>query len=340
MSNEIIKLIAKTAEGENLTGAEISRAFQIMLLGGATPAQIAALLVALRMKGETVEELTGAAQMLREKAVYFPAPENAIDTCGTGGDHSGSLNISTAVAIITAACGVPVVKHGNRSVSSQSGSSDVLSALGVNLHATQEQMQEALEKCNLCFLATPQYHPGMRHVAPIRQELKLRTIFNLLGPLANPARVKRQLLGVYAQDRQEMLAKALRELGSEHVWVVHSEDGLDEISIAAPTRVVELRNGEIREFTIVPEDAGLPRHPLETIQGGDAAFNASALEDLLAGFPGAYRDTVLLNTAAALMIAGKTLTLAEGVLMAAEAIDSGKARTGLDQLAIITRPQS
>lgn len=337
MSNEIQRYLAKVVEGSDLTSQEMERAFQIMLVGGATPAQIAALLVALRMKGETVAEITAAAKVLREKSIHFPAPDHAIDTCGTGGDHSSSLNISTAVAIVTAACGVPVVKHGNRSVSSKSGSSDVLAALGVNLHASQEQMQQALAECNLCFLATPFYHQSMRHITPIRQELKLRTIFNLLGPLANPAKLKRQLLGVYARDRQRMLAEVLRDLGSEYVWVVHSEDGLDEISIAAPTHVVELKNGVITEFDITPEDAGLSRHPLKALQGGDANYNAQYLERLLAGTNDAYRDTVILNTAAALIIAGKTTSLAEGVPLAETAIDSSDARQVLNQLIAISR---
>ncbi len=339
MTNEIIKFIAEAVEGKDLTIENSARAFQIMLAGGATPAQMAAMLVALRMKGEKTSELIGATLALRERSEHFPVPESTIDTCGTGGDNSGSLNISTAVAIVVAACGIPVAKHGNRSVSSQSGSSDVLNALGVNLQASPEQMQQALAECNLCFLATPYYHKSMRHITPVRQELKLRTIFNLLGPLANPAQVKRQLLGVFAANRQQMLAEAARELGSKHVWVVHSNDGLDEISIASHTRVVELHEGTIREFSISPEDAGLPMHPLEALRGGDATHNAHALERLLAGAKSAYRDAVLLNAAAALIVSGTTQTLTEGVSLASAAIDSGKARQTLNQLIAVTAIQ-
>ncbi len=333
---EIQQLIAKVVDGNSLTRAESERAMQMMLTGGVTPAQIAALLVALRIKGETVEEIAGAATVMRQKALPFIAPDNAFDTCGTGGDQSGSVNISTAVAIVLAACGVPVVKHGNRSVSSRSGSADVLEALGVNLSASAAKMAEILKRCNLAFLMAPQYHPSLRHVSPIRQELKLRTIFNLLGPLANPAQLRYQLLGVYAPELLQPMAEVLSALGALSAWIVCGAEGLDEISISGATQVVALHHGQYRAFTLHPSDAGLPTHPADALRGGDATENAKAMERLLAGAEGAYRDAVLLNTAASLVIAGKVSELKEGAAQAAAAIDSGRAREVLDCLALHT----
>jgi anthranilate phosphoribosyltransferase len=337
MINELQKFINKAVEREDLTTEEATRAMHIMLTGGATPAQIAAYLVALRMKGETVAELTGSALTLRSKCTPFPAPASAVDTAGTGGDHSGSVNVSTAVAIVTAACGVPVVKHGNRSVSSRSGSADVLEALSVKLNAAPEQMQQALAECNLAFLMTPLYHKSMRQITPIRQELKIRTLFNLLGPLVNPAQVKRQLMGVFSRELLLPIAEVHRALGTEHAWIVWGAEGLDEISISGVTYCAELKNGNITEFTLTPADAGLPNHPLEALKGGNAEYNARAMERLLAGEKGAYRDAVLFNTAATLIIAGHTQTLPEGVAKAATAIDTGAARQVLDDLVRITR---
>ncbi len=328
--------IEKTVSGESLTDEEALRAFQIMMSGGATPAQMAALLVAMRINGETVSEMIGAAKAIRHNALTFDAPEGAIDTCGTGGDATGTYNISTATAIVAAACGVPVVKHGNRSVSSKSGSADIMRVLNVDLTAPAEVMQQALHDCNLCFLMAPTYHKAMRHVAPVRQELGMRTLFNLLGPLSNPGGVKRQLMGVYSADLIEPLAKVLRELGCEHAWVVHGHGGLDEISLTGPTKAAILKDNEITLTEIHPSDAGLELCEMEELKGGEATENAAALEQVLAGKKSAYRDIVCLNTAASLVIAGKTNNLAEGVILSAEAIDNGSARHVLNQLIEIT----
>ncbi len=328
--------LEQVVDGYNLTQENALRAFFIMMSGGATPAQMAAFLVALRIKGETVAELTGAARAMRHKALAFEAPEGAIDTCGTGGDASGTYNISTATAIVTAACGVPVVKHGNRSVSSKSGSADVMRELGVDLAASAEVMQKALEQCGLCFLMAPAYHKAMRHVAPVRQELGLRTAFNLLGPLSNPAGVKRQLLGVYSAELLMPLAETLLELGSEKAWIVHGAGGLDEISLTGETQIAVIENGAIKRKEISPQEAGLAPCNMEDLKGGDAIENAEALERLLAGRESAYRDIVCFNAAAALMIAEKTTNLREGVKMAAEAIDNGSARQTLNVLVKVT----
>jgi anthranilate phosphoribosyltransferase len=339
MTHEIQPLLLKVVERENLTVEESARAFQMVMSGGMTPAQIAAFLVALRMKGETVAEIVGAVQAMRLKALPFTAPEGAIDTCGTGGDGQRTYNISTAAAIVTAGCGVPVVKHGNRSVSSHSGSADVLSQLGINIQASPETMQRALAECGLCFLMAPAYHKAMRNVAPIRQELRLRTLYNLLGPLSNPAQVKRQLIGVFDKKWLQPLAEVLRDLGTEKAWLVHSEDGMDELSISALTHVVSLDNGAIKSFTVAPEDAGLDRHDITSIKGGLPDANARALEQLLKGQPSAYRDIVLLNSAAALIVAGRCNDLREGVALATQSIDSGKARAVLDTLILITKAE-
>ena len=334
--NTIQKYIEKAVQGIDLEREEASQAFQIIMNGGATPAQMAAFLVALRMKGETVTEITAGASVMRAKATPFAAPEGAVDTCGTGGDAKGTLNVSTAVAIVVAACGVPVVKHGNRSVSSSSGSSDVLSALGVDVNAPFETLSESLEKSNLTFLMAPRFHSAMRHVAPVRKELGLRTIFNLLGPLSNPAKPVRQIIGVYDKAWLRPIAEVLRELGSVHAWVVHGSDGLDELSISADSFVVELNQGKIREFTLSPESIGLPRREMREILGKDPAHNAQELMSLLRGTPSAYRDIVLLNAAAALIVAGKASDIPAGIALAAEAIDSRKAQQTLATLAALT----
>jgi anthranilate phosphoribosyltransferase len=334
--NALQQSLHRLLEGESLNADESSRVMQIMLSGGATPAQIAAILVALRMKGETVAEITGAAQAMQLRAIPFLAPADAMDTCGTGGDNSGSYNVSTAVAIVLAACGVPVVKHGNRSVSSRSGSADVMTELGVKLQVAPEVMQEALATCNLAFLLAPAYHKDMRHIAPIRQELKTRTLFNLLGPLVNPATIRKQLLGVYQPSLVRPMAEVLQALGAVSAWVVCGAEGLDEISLVGKTHVAAVTQEGIQEFSITPEQAGLPYYPQDALRGGDAAINARALEHLLAGEASAYRDAVLLNTAAALQIHGDVAQLTEGVTLAAEAIDAGKARNVLDDLVTIT----
>lgn len=335
--NEISKLIEKIAHRENLTEQESSRAFQIIMMGGATPAQMGAFLIGMRVKGETVAELTGAALTMRAKSGKINAPEDALDTCGTGGDQSGSYNISTAVAFVVAACGVPVAKHGNRAISSRSGSADVLSMLGVNIEAEKDVMERALSKANICFMMAPKFHTAMRHVAPVRKELGVRTIFNILGPLANPASTKYQLLGVFSKDLIEPLAQVLKNLGSERAWVVHGSDGLDELTTTGISYVAELNKGKVRTFEITPEDAGLERVSREDLMGGDANYNAKELKRVLKGEGNkAYTDIVLLNAAASLIVAGKVKNIKNGVKMAREAIDSGKANEALLKLVEVT----
>ncbi len=336
-SNQIQDILTELAHGRDLSTELAERAFQIMMTGGATPAQMGAFLMGLRSKGETVEEITAGARVLRHKAQTFAAPEGAIDTCGTGGDGKRTFNISTAVAIVTAACGVPVVKHGNRGVTSASGSSDILSELGVNIEATPDISQAALQQTNLCFLMAPLYHKAMRHVAPVRKELGLRTIFNLLGPLANPAGTKRQLLGVYDRAWVRPLAEVLHQLGVVKAWVVHGADGMDEITTTDATYVAILEHGEITERMIAPEEVGLERVPEAALKGGTPDVNARALQELLVGREGAYRDIVLLNTAAALVVADACDSLEEGMGKAREAIDSGKARQTLAAFAGVTQ---
>lgn len=337
MTNTIQTHIAKAVDGIDLTADEAERAFQIIMNGGATPAQMAAFLTALRMKGETVTEIAAGAKVMRAKATPFAAPDGALDTCGTGGDAKGTLNVSTAVSIVVAACGVPVVKHGNRSVSSQSGSSDVLGALGVNVQANIQVMEYALQHANLAFLMAPLFHSAMRHVAPVRKELGLRTVFNLLGPLSNPAQPRHQVLGVYDRKWLRPLAEVLRDLGSERAWIVHGGEGLDELSISGESYVAELKDGQIREFTLTPDDAGLPCAELDAILGKDAEYNARVLNRLLLGEKSAYRDIVLFNAAAALVVSGKAADLPAGVALAAEAIDSRKAQQALATLVSISQ---
>ncbi len=327
--------LAELAAGKSLSEQDAEKAFSIVMSGGATEAQIGALLMALRLRGETVDEITGAARVMRANAQGIDAPDNAIDTCGTGGDNLGTLNISTAAAIVTAACGVPVAKHGNRALTSQSGSADVLAALGVDLDADIRLVEQSLWDNNIAFLMAPRHHSAMRHVMSARRELGTRTIFNLLGPLSNPARTRRQLVGVYSQAWVRPLAEVLKRLGAEAAWVVHGADGLDELSITGPTHVAELKNGEIRTFDVTPEDAGLPRAKIEELKGGDAVANARTLRALLHGQPGPYRDIVLLNAAAALIVAGVAPDLKAGVARAAEAVDSGAALATLERLVAV-----
>jgi anthranilate phosphoribosyltransferase len=330
---ELKPYIAKVATGASLSQEEARTVFDAMMEGNATQAQMGGLLMAMRVRGETVEEITGGAMAMREHAMRVEAPSGAIDTCGTGGDGSGSFNISTAVALVVASLGVPVAKHGNRALSSRSGSAEVLHQLGVNIEAERPVLERCLREANIAFLMAPRHHTAMRHVAPVRVELGTRTLFNLLGPLANPAGADRQLLGVFDASWTRPMAEVLRNLGSRRVWVVHGEDGLDEITTTAATQVAELRDGEIREFTLQPEDAGLRRAVPEALKGGDPAQNAAALLELLDGRQGAYRDIVLLNSAAALIVADKAGDLADGVALAAEAVDSGKASATLALLA-------
>jgi anthranilate phosphoribosyltransferase len=329
-------LLGRVASGEPLTRNEARSAFEIMMSGDATPAQVGGFLMGLRVRGETVDELAGGAQALRERMLKVHAPEDAIDTCGTGGDASGTFNVSTAAAIVVAACGVPVAKHGNRALSSRAGSADVLTALGVNIDADVALVERAIRGAGIGFMMAPRHHGAMRHVAGPRVELGTRTIFNLLGPLANPAGARRQLMGVFAGEWIEPIAHVLAQLGTERAWVVHGADGLDELSTTGPSHVAELRDGAVRTFEVDPEDVGLPRARLDDLKGGDAATNADALRALLDGLRGPYRDIVLLNGAAALVVAGQADDLTAGLARAAEAIDSGAAKAVLGGLVAIS----
>jgi anthranilate phosphoribosyltransferase len=329
-------LLGRLASGEPLTRSEARDAFEIMMSGDATPAQVGGFLMGLRVRGETVDELAGGAQALRERMLRVRAPETAIDTCGTGGDASGTFNISTAAAIVVAACGVPVAKHGNRALSSRAGSADVLTALGVNIDADVALVERSIRGAGIGFMMAPRHHGAMRHVAGARVELGTRTIFNLLGPLANPAGARRQLMGVFAGEWVEPIAHVLAQLGTERAWVVHGADGLDELSTTGPSRVAELRDGTVRIFEVTPEQAGLPRARAEDLKGGDATTNADALRALLDGLRGPYRDIVLLNSAAALVVAGQADDLASGAARAAAAVDGGAAKATLGGLVAIT----
>lgn len=334
---EIKKYIEKLVDFEDLTEDEAIRAFQIIMKGGATPVQISAFLVGLRMKGESIDEITAAAKVMRAKAEKFKAPKNALDTCGTGGDNSGSFNISTAVAFVVAGCGVPVAKHGNKAISSKSGSADVLTMLGVNIDAEKEIMEKALREANICFMMAAKFHCGMRHVAPIRTELGIRTIFNALGPLSNPADAKFQLLGVYSEKLVEPLARVLKKLGLERAWVVHGSDGMDEITTTGKTFVAELKGGRVRKFEINPEDYGFNIAKIVDLEGGDANANAQYLKGILMNYGNeAYRDIVVLNSAAALLVAGVANNLQQGIEMAEKSLKSGAANEALLSLVAIT----
>jgi anthranilate phosphoribosyltransferase len=323
--------IAKVAGGTALSFDEAREAFDIIMSGDATPGQIGGFLMALRVRGETVSEISGAVATMRAKMLRVAAPDGAIDIVGTGGDNSHSVNISTASAFVIAGCGVPVAKHGNRGLSSLTGSADVLVALGVKIDLSAEVISRCIHEAGVGFMFAPAHHPAMKHVGPTRVELGTRTIFNLLGPLSNPAGVKRQMVGVFLPEWVLPVAETLKALGAEHAWVVHG-DGYDEITTTGETHVAELIEGEIRSFTLTPEAVGLPRHTKDELRGGDAAYNARALRDMLSGAPGAYRDTVLMNAGAGLVVAGKATTLADGVAAAAQAIDSGRALQVLDRL--------
>ena len=329
-------ILAKVANGEKLNEEQAEQAFDVLMSGQATPSQMGAFLMALRLRGETVDEITGAARVMRSTATGIVAPPNAVDTCGTGGDGSGTFNISTGAAIVAAACGAIVAKHGNRAASSKSGSADVLLALGVNLDADMALLEKALKEINLCFMMATRHHSAVRHVMPTRVEMGTRTIFNLLGPLANPAKTKRQVMGVFAREWVEPLANVLNRLGSEHAWVVYGHSGLDEISTTGPTFVAEVKNGKVTTFEINPEDYGLEIVTLDALKGGDAQTNAQAILDLLAGKKSAYRDIVLLNAAAALVVTDIATDLADGIAKARVAIDSGKAAETLQALVSIS----
>ncbi len=335
--NDLKPYLAKIADGASLSEADAEAAFNVLMSGAATPAQIGAFLMALRVRGETVSEITGAAKVMRAKALKVEAPVGAIDTCGTGGDGAGTFNISTAAALVAAACGVVVAKHGNRAMSSKSGTADVLAELGLNLDATPEVIARALREAGIGFLFAQRHHSATRHVGPMRQELGTRTIFNLLGPLSNPAGATRQLIGVFAHRWIVPVAETLGRLSSERAWVVHGSDGLDEITTTGITYVAELKDGKVTTFEVTPEDAGLKRAKPEELIGGDVATNAAALRTLLHGRGGAYRDIVVLNAAAALMIAGKVDNLKDGAAMALDAIMSGKAKKTLEALVAISQ---
>jgi anthranilate phosphoribosyltransferase len=333
---ELRKILGVIATGATLDEAQAEAAFRAIMRGDATATQIGGLLLAMRTRGETVAEITGAVRAMRAHMVSVAARADAIDCCGTGGDAAETVNVSTAVAFVVAGCGVLVAKHGNRAVSSRTGAADVLEALGVNLHAPVEPFPPSEEDGQVLFLFAPRHHSATRHVGPSRVELGTRTIFNLLGPLSNPAGAKRQLLGVFSPQWLEPLAEVLRALGSERAWVVHGGDGLDELTTTTVSSVAELRDGVIHRFEIAPEDAGVARAHPEDLRGGDAQENAAALQAMLDGQRGPYRDIVILNAAAALIVAGRTDRLAEGAALARRSIDSGAALARLAALVRIT----
>jgi len=329
-------LIGKVAGAQPLTRQEAEAAFDIVMSGEATPSQIGAFLMALRVRGEAVDEIAGAVKVMRSKAVPVEAPDDAIDIVGTGGDAAGTYNISTTTGFVVAGAGVPVAKHGNRALSSKSGAADVLTALGVKIDLPPEKISQCIREAGIGFMFAPAHHTAMKHVGPTRVELGTRTIFNLLGPLSNPAGVKRLLLGVFSPMWVEPLAAVLRDLDTEAAWVVHGAGGVDEISVAGPTKVAELKDGQIRTFEISPAEAGIAEAPLDAVKGGDAQQNAEAMRALLDGAAGPYRDTVLLNAGAALIVAGKAANIREGVALAAASIDQGHARAALDKLIAVS----
>jgi anthranilate phosphoribosyltransferase len=329
-------IIAKVATGATLTREEATDAFDAVMSGDATPSQMGALLMGLRVRGETVDEITGAVTTMRAKMLTVTAPADAVDIVGTGGDGSGSVNVSTCASFVVAGCGVPVAKHGNRALSSKSGAADVLAALGVKIDITPEHVGRCVTEAGIGFMFAPTHHPAMKNVGPTRVELATRTIFNLLGPLSNPAGVKRQMIGVFSRQWVQPLAQVLKNLGSESIWVVHGSDGLDEITLSGPTSVAQLKNGEITTFEVSPDEAGLPRAHADALKGGDAEANAVALRAVLEGMPGPYRDVALLNAAAALVVAGKAKNLKDGVALGAHAIDSGAAEARLQRLIAVS----
>ena len=339
MSNDLQDMktfIAKVADANPLDEDEAEEAFQIIMSGNATPAQIGGFLMSLRVRGETVGEITGAARAMRAKALFIEAPTNAIDIVGTGGDGTGTYNISTGAAIVVAGCGVPVAKHGNKALSSKSGAADALTALGINTDANFDLIKRSISEAGIGFLMAPRHHSAMRHVAGPRVELATRTLFNLLGPICNPSGVKRQLTGVFSKDWVEPIAETLGKLGSERAWIMHGSDGTDELTTTGPSFVAELKDGQVSTFDVSPEDAGLKLAKAEDLKGGDAANNAQAIVDLLDGAPGAYRNIVLYNAAAALIVADKVDDLKDGIAQAAEAIDNGRAKETLAKMIAIT----
>ena len=331
--NQLSDFMQKLSQTATLDRNEIQIAINAMMSGDATPAQLGAFLMALRVRGETIEEITGAAQLLRQRMEQkVTASPEAIDIVGTGGDSHGTYNVSTCSALVAAGAGLKVAKHGNRSVSSKSGASDVLVALGVKVDLAAADVERCLALAGVGFMWAPLHHPAIKFWAPIRSELGIRTIFNVLGPICNPAGVKRQVVGVYSRELVEPIAHVLNNLGSEHVWVVHGHDGMDEMTTTGVTHVAELKGGKVRTFEVRPQDAGLPSAQLQDLIGGDAEVNAAAIRDLLAGQKSPFRDIVILNTAAALVVGGKALTLADGAQLASSSIDSGAAQAVLEKL--------
>jgi anthranilate phosphoribosyltransferase len=338
VSDAFKPLLGRLADGATLTDEDAGAFFEACLRGEPTPAQVAAAITAMRMRGETVGEITACARAMRRAAVQLSHPFQTIDVCGTGGDGLHTLNISTAVAFVAAGGGLKVAKHGNRALSSRSGAADVLAELGVDISAPAERQLKALDEANICFLFAQAHHSAMRHVSPIRAELGFRTVFNLLGPLTNPAGAQRQVMGVFAERWVEPLARVLGALGSERAWVVNG-GGMDELTTTGETTVAELKDGAVRLFTITPEAVGLPRAGLSDLVGGSASENAQALRDLLGGKAGAYRDIVLLNAAAAFLVGEKVETLREGVELASQVIDDGRAAVTLKRLVEISTGQ-
>jgi len=336
LTMDIKPALHKLSTGCDLDPDEMKGAMETIMEGQASPAQIGAFLMGLRVKGETADEIAAAVAVMRHKMVPVKAPENAIDIVGTGGDGMGSYNISTASAIVVAAAGVAVAKHGNKALSSKSGSSEALAALGVRLDLDPEAVSRCISEANIGFMFAPNHHPAMRHVGPVRAQMGVRTMFNLLGPQSNPAGVKRYLLGVYSQDWVEVVAAALLANGAVCAWVVHGSDGMDEITTTGPTFVCAVENGGLRSFEICPDDAGLPLSRPEDLVGGDPGHNARAITALFDGEQGAYRDIVLMNSGAALTIAGKAGDLRSGVEMARELIDNGHARRALERLVAVS----
>ncbi len=336
MSDAMKPLLAKVADGNPLNEDESVQAFECMMSGEATPTQIGAFLMALRVRGETVDEITGATRIMREKSTKITAPEGAIDIVGTGGTGLKTHNISTATTFVVAGCGVPVAKHGNKAMSSQSGTADAQACLGVNLEADFPVVEQSLREAGVGFLFAMRHHSAMRHVGPSRVEMGTRTIFNLLGPLSNPASVKRQITGAFSSQWVEPMAQVLNRLGSEKAWIVHGSDGMDELTTTGSSLVAELKDGMVSTFEVHPDDAGIPLASPEDLKGGTPEENADAIRALLSGSQGPFRDIVLLNAAGALLVADKVDNLKDGVAMAAESIDQGKAQAALDKMVEIT----
>ncbi|MFS8513355.1 MAG: anthranilate phosphoribosyltransferase [Planifilum fulgidum] len=337
----IRECLSKLVQGEDLTREEARQLMIRMMEGELSPSQMAGVLTALRIKGETVEELTGLAEGMRSKAtsVFLRVP-GAVDTCGTGGDGGRTFNISTGAAIVAAAAGIPVAKHGNRAVSGRSGSADVLEALGIRIQMSPKEAEKALDRLGICFMFAPLFHPAMKQVMPTRKELGFRTCFNLLGPLVNPAGVKRQLMGVFDPSLTETAARVLETLGAERVLVVAGLDGIDEISVCAPTRISEVRGGKVETYTVTPEELGVGPAAPEAVSGGDARTNARILREVFRGEKGPCRDVILVNAGAVLYVAGRTKSIAEGVRAAADVVDSGRAEKKLEEMIRYSREVS